>query len=230
MPTDYTYAYTLLVCFFTLVWVILFIIRKDLRREMFIMSLLAAPLGPFGDFFYQRDYYLLPILNGHYWWIYSLACGFVYGGVAAVLYETLLKEHHRIQRGIRKKQGRHYWWFWAVFLGGGAFMYVGTFLLQINSIYVSFCVMFLGALWIGYQRKDLLVEAVGSGLALMAVTTVFYLVLQLVFPGIFETQWNIASLSGLFILGIPVEEYVWAFMWGLITGPAYEYVMAIKMR
>lgn len=97
---DYSYAYTTIICFFATVWVVLFCLRKDLRREMLTMSLLAAPLGPVGDFFYQHDYYLLPILNGQYWWLYSLVCGFFYGGVAAVLYETLLKKHHHIQPPI----------------------------------------------------------------------------------------------------------------------------------
>lgn len=228
--TDYTNAYAVIVGFFAFVWIILFVVRKDLRQEMLIMSLLAAPLGPVGDFFYQRDYYFLPVLNGQYWWMFSLACGFVYGGVAAVLYETFLKEHHRIQRGARKKLGKHYWWFWAASLGGGFVMYLGTFILHINSMYVSLFVMFFGASWMGYQRRDLLLEALGSGFAFMTITATFYLVFQQIFPGVFESQWNTGELSGLFVMGIPLEEYAWAFMWGFIAGPAYEYVMGIRMR
>ncbi|OGG57106.1 hypothetical protein A3D71_04530 [Candidatus Kaiserbacteria bacterium RIFCSPHIGHO2_02_FULL_55_20] len=226
ISVDFSYAYIAFILFFGFVWLSVFLARPDLRKEILFMSFVCAPLGILGDFFYRYDYYNLPNLNGTYWYLYSFALGFIYGGVTAVLYEELVRKHHTTRRIRRMLE--HPWCFWGVLLSGSFVMVVGTFILRINSLYVSLLVMAVAGLWIVVHRRDLLIEALGSGAALCAVTYIFYGGFQVAFPGVFESQWNIADLSGVLIANVPLEEYLWAFTWGFLAGPAYEYVVGFR--
>lgn len=227
MVFDVTYAYSTYILFFSIVWLALFCYRSDLRKEIIVMSLLSAPLGPLGDFFYKHDYYHLPVLNGDSWILQSFLVGFFLGGISAVLYASLLNKKRTRKREAWRNPA-HRWWFCGVLLSGIGVMILGTFILSLNSIYVSLLVMVAGGIWIVWHRRDLLSEAVGNGILLAALLCIFYVGLQFLFPRIFLTQWNLADLSGVFFLGIPLEELLFAFAWGFITGPAYEFVYCLR--
>lgn len=51
------YVYLIGTDIFTLIWIILFFIRKDLRRKMFFTSLFAAPLG-ISEILFIPDYWI----------------------------------------------------------------------------------------------------------------------------------------------------------------------------
>ena len=116
ISVDFSYAYIAFILFFGFVWLSVFLARPDLRKEILFMSFVCAPLGILGDFFYRYDYYNLPNLNGTYWYLYSFALGFIYGGVTAVLYEELVRKHHTTRRIRRMLE--HPWCFWGVLLSG----------------------------------------------------------------------------------------------------------------
>ena len=54
---DYCYASIFGNVFFGIIWLILFLIRKDLRKEILIMSFFSTPLGPLSEKLYLRDYW-----------------------------------------------------------------------------------------------------------------------------------------------------------------------------
>src|SRR3989344_2113188 len=64
MFDSFQYTYLLGDLFFLLIWIILFIFRRDLRKEIFIMSLVVAPMGPMSEFFYLRDYWHPELFTG----------------------------------------------------------------------------------------------------------------------------------------------------------------------
>ena len=64
MSADFQYAYLLGTLGFLLIWIVLFLNRRDLRRKMLTMSLLIAPIGPFSELFYLRDYWRPQLFNG----------------------------------------------------------------------------------------------------------------------------------------------------------------------
>ena len=227
MMVDVAYAYPSYILFSLVVWLGLFLYRSDLRKEIVVMSVLSAPLGPLGDFFYRRDYYNLPILNGDLWILQSSLLGFFLGGVSAVLFAELFKRRYARRRELWKKPV-HNWWFCGVLLLGIVVMTLGTFVFAINSVYVSLTVMLFGGAWIVWHRHDLIPEAVGNGVLLAVFFFVFYAIWLFLFPGIFVTQWHLENLSGIFFMGIPVEEFLFAFAWGFITGPAYEFVYDLR--
>ena len=79
-----------------------------------------------------------------------------------------------------------------------------------------------------FLRKDLLLDAFFTGLLVTMVMLLFYLVLVLLVPNVFQTWWMLHNISGVFVGGIPLEELLWCFSWGFVAGPAYKFVHGIR--
>ena len=93
----FRFAYITLVVPFVLVWVILFLLRKDTRKEQLRMSYIAAIIGPISEILYFRDYWLpesiFPIfIKGFPLMVEDVIFGFTIGGIAAVIYEVLFRQ------------------------------------------------------------------------------------------------------------------------------------------
>jgi hypothetical protein len=77
-------------------------------------------------------------------------------------------------------------------------------------------------------RKELLLDGIFSGLLLGIIFMLEYLILLSIYPNLFEKIWIIDNLSGLTVLRIPIEELLWAFSWGLLAGPIYEFYLGLR--
>ena len=51
----------------------------------------------------------------------------------------------------------------------------------------------------------------------------FYLIPELISPGWIASTWNFHMFSGILLFKIPIEEFIWYFISGLLIGPLYEY-------
>jgi len=225
MFNNFQHAYLLGDIFFLLVWLILFLLRRDTRKEMFIMSLLVAPMGPISEFFYLRDYWRPELFNSWPIGIEDLLFAFSIGGIAAVIYEEFFGKKYE-----KKDLASHPKWMFAATLFGIAWMFVGNILLGYNSIYVST----LGFLIIGVSfvlfRHDLLKNALFSGLLVSGLMFIFYLIFGTLFGGIIQKWWLLENISGILILGVPLEELMWGFGWGFVAGPAYEFINGLRIK
>ncbi len=219
------YAYLLGNLFFIIVWVALFIYRRDLRKEMLIMSLVIAPMGPISEIFYLRDYWHPELFNGWAIGIEDLIFGFAIGGIAAVIYEELFGKKH-----VKRHLAAHPKWMFAVAIFGIAWMFIGNMLLGFNSIYVSI----LGFLIIGtsilFFRHDLLKDALFSGLLVGGIMFLFYLIFGVIFDGLVQKWWLLKNISGILVFGAPLEELMWGFGWGFVAGPAYEFINGLRFK
>lgn len=108
----FRYAYLIADLVLLLVWIALFVVRKDLRKEMLIMSLCVSPMGPIAEFFYLRDYWHPALFNGWTIGIEDFIFAFVIGGIASVVYEEFFK------RKYMRKNLRHHHSSMFLFIGG----------------------------------------------------------------------------------------------------------------
>lgn len=78
------------------------------------------------------------------------------------------------------------------------------------------------------KRRDLIAPALAGS----ALTTVAYGALCLVFsaiiPGVFDLAWNTEKFSNLFVLGVPLEELLYAACTGLVGTVFYPYVTGAR--
>lgn len=220
----YRTAYLVGALIFGIVWTVIFVWRKDLRREMLVMSFLAGIMGPLSEHFYLKDYWQPKYWFPAYLRIEDFLAGFFLGGIGAVGYELVWRKKHKCACGLKTN--------WALpvlaFLGLSlmVFLFHG---LGWNSIYASIVSFVILALFLLIFRPEMVKASVGSGLVLALVMLVFYLIYQKIYPGIITEWWNLNNISGVLIAGVPIEELLWGFSWGMVAGPLYEFSAKVKL-
>lgn len=204
---------------------VIFILRKDLRREMLVLSLLAGIMGPLSEHFYLKDYW-----QPEYWFpsflrIEDFLAGFFLGGIGAVGYELVWRKKHVCACELKTN--------WVlpilvlVSLSLMLFLFHG---LGWNSIYASIVSLIVLAVILLVVRPELIKVALGSGLVLAGVMLIFYLIYQQIYSGIIQEWWRLENISGVLFWGIPLEELFWGFSWGLVAGPLYEFGAKVRLR
>ncbi len=223
MLTDIQYAYLVWCGLFALVWVGLYAARRDARREMLIMSVIGAILGPLAQIFYIRDYFAPTTITGTPIGIEDALIGFLIGGISAALYELWLWD--RVERPA--KAGVLSLVVVALVLST-AWMFIAVFYLGIPSVYAStIFLMVIGVSMITY-RPRLAKNAVYSGVLLTVFFFLFYQLYFWLYPDIVDAWWYLSNVSGIIFINVPLEEYLWAFSWGFVAGPASELVARMR--
>lgn len=229
----FKYSYLIVNIFFLLVWILIYWRVKALRRQMLIMSLLAASFGPISEIWYFADYWKpeialpLPVVGG----LEDLMFGFSIGGIAAFGYESLFV------RGICKceeKKLKREWFLLVFFAVLGASMIILNNLLGINSIFASAIGMAIVAAIMLYKRTDLITNALGSAFLVAGTMFVIYFLGQEFFPSGHAWMERIWKLSGrpegiIIFKHVPATEILWGFSWGLVWGPMYEFLVGARI-
>ncbi|MFQ5458406.1 MAG: hypothetical protein ACE5FC_08160, partial [Myxococcota bacterium] len=83
------YSYLLFGLILLVPWIAAHLLRPDLRRELWVSSFAAAPLGPLFEIWYHRDYWNPEVLGPWSIGIEDVLFGFCVGGLGAVAYEVL---------------------------------------------------------------------------------------------------------------------------------------------
>ena len=83
--------------------------------------------------------------------------------------------------------------------------------------------MALAALIMFFYRNDLLVAGFISGILMAIISLAVYIPIVLLWPQWVETTYFLNHLSGILVFGVPIEEFIFWFLAGLIFGPLYEY-------
>ncbi len=223
MFNNFHYAYIFGCLFFSVIWICLFSLRKDLRKEMLIMSILVAPLGPLSELFYRRDYWQPQLFDGRTIGLEDLWWSFLIGGITAVVYEEFFGKKY-LKRHLKK----HSHWMLGMAALFILWMIVGNRIFGFNSIYVSS----LGFLIIGFvsllSRHDLIKDAFFSGFFISILMFLMYFTLTPLFPGVIQKWWMLKNISGVVIFGAPLEEIMWGFCWGFMAGPLYEFIRGLE--
>ncbi len=224
VPTEWVY---LIACLpFILVWAFLFFRRKDLRGEMLFTGILIG---------------LMSVATAYYWWtidwwhpatitgtrvgVEDFVIGFFTGGIMAAAYEVLFRK-----RLYKAKAKAHHlggltlllllgcltsWLFWGV---------------GISSFYASSIAMIIVATILFWDRRDLIIDGLLSGALMAFVSLSFYITIILISPDWIQQTYHWDGLSGILIRGVPIEEFIFWFLAGVLFGPFYEYAKSEGLR
>lgn len=158
--------------------------------------------------------------------------GFTNGGIGAVLYEYISKKKARpLRKNTRLGYffNHHLYLTWLPFLAGLLFMVIGYWLLGLHSFWATTIGILLTVFLMLVFRHDLIYDSIFGGVSLLLVAIPVYLIIMYFFPGVIENFWFLDKLSGILILGIPIEELVIYFSGGMIAAPSYEYLFRKKL-
>ncbi|MBI2498809.1 hypothetical protein HYV88_01045 [Candidatus Woesearchaeota archaeon] len=207
-----------------IIWILLFEIKKEVRKEMLLTSIFTAPLG-LTEFIFVPEYWDPPTIfnlaktTGLD--IESLIFSFAMGGIASILYEELFKvKHITLSSKERKKHTLHYFY---VFVPILVFLFF-YFMTNLNPIYVTAISLFLGAIAIVNCRKDLKDKIIKGGFLFLGLYFIFFILFIAMYPNYVSNVWNFSAISGILIFGIPLEELMFAFTLGMYWAGLYEHI------
>lgn len=223
---DYRYAYLLGNLLILLpIWVILLLYRKDLIKELLLMSLAGGIIGPISELYYTRDYWRPALFNGWKIGIEDFLFGFLIVGISAVIYEEVVGQRFT-KRHSRQEQ--HLILVVPLILAFALIFHALTIWWGVNSIYASIFLFLIIVLIVLYFRRDLTLDALLSGFFIGGVMFLGYSALTTIYPELFSRFWLMGNISGVLVRGIPIEELLWGFSFGMMAGPFYEFMMGLK--
>ncbi len=225
MFEHFEYAYLVGNLFFAFIWIALFVSRKDLRRKILIMSSVVAPLA-LTQLFFVRDYWRPEYFHGSgVVGVEDFVFSFLIGGIGGGIYEEIFGKKY-----VSRHLERHPHWMFIVAVVGMLWMIIGNIILQLNSMSVTIAGLLLIGATILISRHDLVKDAIFSGLLTGSLMVGFYILWTNLFPGVVQQWWLLNNLSGIIILGAPLEEIMFGFGWGFLAGPTYEFIHGLKFR
>ena len=198
---------------------------KNKRREMLIVSLWTSVLG-FTEPLFVPKYWSPPSLfdlalrTGFD--IESLIFSFGIGGIAVIIYELIFKAKHEKIDPREQRSPRHRYHLIAL-LSAPIIFFLLLVATSINPIYIAIISMTGGGLFTWYCRPDLKKKMITSAVIFLGIYFVYFLALIAMYPGYVEKVWNLKVISGILILGIPMEELLFAASFGFIWSSIYEH-------
>ncbi len=195
---------------------------------MLFGSVLLTPMALTEPFFVPTYWRPDSILNHPKLSVEDFIFCFAIGGIIAICYEFVMGsalDHYRLHRTIR------YVFFQLLFLlSGGIILFVFYLILRLEFIYATYLFAITEISIFTVLRRDLLRKIIYSGIIFGTFYSTVYIVFSILFPIRFVHMWNIRDLSGIFVLGMPLEEIVWAFLIGAVAAPFYELIFSLELK
>src|SRR3989338_9187881 len=210
------------------IWLVMYVSlgSKSKKREMFQMSVWTSLLGLTEPLFVP-EYWTPPSLFNLTlrigFDIESIIFSFGVGGIAAILYEFIFRSRHVSMSAKEHLSSRHKFHIWVI-LSTPIIFSILLIVTNLNPIYAAIIAMIIGGLAAWYCRPDLKLKMIMSAFLFLALYFIYFLTLIVMSPGYVERVWNLEALSGVLILGIPLEELLFAWGFGFIWSSTYEHL------
>lgn len=222
----YHYSYLVGALIFWAAWVVCSLFGKSYRSEIRWGTLIAAPMA-LTSILFVPQYWTPPSLFNldqrirvgieDFLWAAAV------GGIASVVGELLLKETLSTLRSQPRK--RHYAPF--VFI---VVLFIVLELWHPHKTMINTIVAFaLGAVIIAFLRSDLITLMFISAVSFTVLYFFLFLCVLFLYPDFVRRFYNIPNLLGIYALGVPIEELLFAATGGAIWSVAYEYVQGYRL-
>jgi len=209
---------------FLIPWGVLYLANPRLRTVMWRASLVTALFGVTEPLFvpaYWNPPSLFELAQRTGFDIESFIFSFAIGGIGTVLYDTLTRRPLVPISLAKRAAPTHRLHLAALLLPFVAF--IPLFFLPWNPIYPVLTSLTLGALASVLCRPELKRKTLIGGLLFLGLYAAFMLGLKWSAPGYISAVWNLAALRGGLVYGIPVEELLFGFAFGLYWSGVYEH-------
>lgn len=194
------------------------------RTKMIWASLFTAPFGLTEPLFvptYWDPPSLFGLAQTTGFDIESVVFTFGIGGIGSALYDnftgTRVVSVGQLERA-RPLHRHHYAAIAAPFL-----VFAALYALPWNPIYPAILAMFVGAASTIACRRDLATKTWVGGTLFLGFYSVFLLGLEGLAPGYIARVWNLADLTGVIVVRMPIEELLFAVAFGMYWAGAYEH-------
>ncbi|OGY89094.1 MAG: hypothetical protein A2927_01760 [Candidatus Komeilibacteria bacterium RIFCSPLOWO2_01_FULL_45_10] len=216
------------------IWAVVYLSlrSKESRKEMLVVSLWTSLLGITEPFFvpeYWNPPSLFDLAQKTGFDIESLLFAFGVGGLAVIIYERIFRVKHERVSAEEKHQPRHKFHLLALISAPIIFTLLLIFT-DLNPIYSTFIALISGGLFTWYCRPDLKKKMIVSAVIFLGIYFVYFLTLIVIYPGYVEQAWNFSVISGTLVVGVPLEELMFAFGLGFLWSSVYEHIKWYKIK
>lgn len=212
-------------------WVVIYLSKKDSRKEMLKMSLITMPFGLTEPLFVP-EYWLPPSLfdlaEKTSFDIESLIFSFAIGGIGTVLYNLIFKRRFGEIPHNERSHHRHRLHIYILFIPALVFLIL-AFFTSLNHIYCGSIALFIGGLATLYCRPDFKGKIWVGGILFTVLYFIYFGSILLFYPQYVVLYWNLDNLTHILVLGIPIEELLFAFTFGMYWSGLYEHLYWQKL-
>ncbi|MEQ9352161.1 MAG: lycopene cyclase domain-containing protein [Vicingaceae bacterium] len=190
------------------------------------MSLITAPFGLTEPLFVPEYWFppsLFNLAEKTEFDLESIIFSFAIGGIGSVLYQLVYKQKIVRIDTLERNQARHRLHRLILFVPLIIFILFAYFT-KLNHIYCGVLALFIGALFTLYCRPDLKSKIWIGGLLFTVLYFIYFGSILLFYPNYVELYWNLDELSHILILGVPIEELLFAFSFGMYWSSLYEHL------
>jgi len=220
----YHYVWMIWSSAFLLPWLLLYSLFGQHRAVMWWASLVMAVFGLTQPLFvpeYWNPPSLFDLAARTGFDIESIIFSFAIGGIGAVLYNVIM-QRKLVDVPAHERHSKHHRFHYFALATPFA-LFPAFYFLPWNPIYAGIAAMALGAVATVWCRPDLKSNTLVGGMLFLGLYTIFLLGLKWTAPGYIEQVWNLRALSGVIIYGLPLEELLFGFSFGLVWTGIYEH-------
>ena len=215
------------------IWGVVYALLDHSRRhEMLLVSLVTSLFGLTEPIFvpaYWNPPSLFNLAHRTGFDIESIIFTFGVAGIASVIYELVFPVRHVHIPESERHSYKHRLHFWTI-ISTPVIFFVLILIAPINPIYSFFVATGIGGTLALYCRPDLKLKMLTSAFLFTVIYFLYFLTLLAIAPGYVQVVWDLKAISGILILGIPLEEYIFAFCIGLIWSSIYEHIMWYRLK
>lgn len=229
---DAKYIYFVGNVIFLMIWLVFFAKRKDLREEMLFLGIIFAIMGPLAQgLWYTKDWWNPVTITGTSVGIEDVMLGFTNAGIASVLFETVFnrKYSRKIKismKAITKALPRMIVLSLILVIP----IFIGFYLFKTHSFIANISGFLLATGYILVNRPNLLKDSVITAALMPFVALPVFIVIYILDSNYIELVWQLRNLSGVIILGAPLEDLIWYSAVGLFIGGLFEFVFDYKLK
>ncbi len=224
------YNFLILALLFLFPGLVIFLVRPDLRPVIGIMALCSIPFG-FTEFLFYPSYwepkFLFDLADRIGFGIEDIIWVMGLGAFTSTAYAAFSRSGYE---AVEALNARRFMRRVAAILGVVFLLVVIVAILGVPMIYGSVAIMVGVTMFMCWRRPDLVRPTLLGGLFATGVYCGLSFIFMLILPGVFELAWNLERFSNLYLLGIPLEEILYALGAGLAATAFYPYVSAQRFR
>ncbi len=207
-------------------WIALFFTTRssEVRTEVLIASLVASVFGLTEPIFVPRYWdppSLFNLAQTAGFDIESFIFAFSIGGIVVGLFERVFRvRHHDLPADGSRYSKR----FSLAFITAVMLLMFSTEILfiPVNPIYAALSTLLAGGILTVYFRPDLRKKMTVSTFLFAAIYIAYFSILVILTPGYVPSVWDLRDLTGILILGIPIEEILFAISFGFFWSGVYD--------
>ena len=218
LPIQFTYLFG--ASLFIVPWLAIYWLRKDLRKPMItigLMSILPSLIA--GYFWWSRDWWYPETITGTVVGIEDVLLAFTSTGVAACLYPAVFRKSFRAIPAAVRPGYRQLLLLLTIFLALFSLLYWAG----VTSFMATLCTFGLASAYMLSQRKDLVLPAITTSVLLVILVMPVYAAMLLVTPNFVADTWFTENLLGAYIIGVPIEEYAFYLIGGILCFLVWPY-------